>query len=190
MEIQEPNRHVRRRLNTIKKLKSATLELLLEKGYDTVSIQDITDRADLGRGTFYIYFGSKEEIVWNILEEGFKRTAEDAVRSMEGKIPDNPEFISYVNIFEHAQQNKDLYRVMVGSQGSSMLTKRIQDYLAADFVHDMQKYGIYNQKNLPQEISARIITGALFSLLIWWLETPNEHSPQKMAEMFCEALHQ
>lgn len=183
------NRHARRRLNTIAKLKEATLELLLEKGYDTVSIQDITDRADLGRGTFYIYFGSKEEIVWSILEDGFKRTADDAVQRFNNKLPDNPEFISYVNIFEHAQQNKNLYRVMLGSQGSSLLTNRVQEYLVSDFVQDMKNFDVYNQLDLPQEISAHIITGALFSLLVWWLETPNQYSPAEMAEMLCKVLH-
>ncbi len=183
------SRHERRRKRTIAQLRKATIELLLEKGYDTLSIQEITDRADLGRGTFYIYYRSKEDIVWNIIEEGFKRTTEDAIHSADGKMPEKPEYFSYVNIFRHAQQNRDLYRVMLGGQGSSLLTKRVQDFLAADFINDQQKYGIYDAGKLPPEIFAQIITGALFRLLIWWLEIPNDYNPEQMAEILHHSLH-
>ncbi len=184
------SRHARRRQRTIAQLRQAALELLLEKGYDAVSIQDITDRADLGRGTFYIYFRSKEDIVWSIIEEGFKRTTAQAIQMAEGKMPEQPEYFSYVNMFRHAQHNKDLYMVMLGGQGSSLLTKRVQDYLADDFIQDYRKYGIYGSANIPPEIFAQVLTGALFRLLIWWLETPNPYSPEQMAEMLQSSLHQ
>ena len=114
MEEMDKNRHQRRRLRTIAQLQQATLALLLEKGYDAISIQEITDRADLGRGTFYIYFRSKEDIVWNIIEEGFNRTTEDAISVANGKMPERPEYFSYINIFRHAQKNRDLYLIMLG----------------------------------------------------------------------------
>jgi AcrR family transcriptional regulator len=189
MDNNYKSRHERRRNRTIAQLRQAAMELLLEKGYDAISIQDITDRADLGRGTFYIYFRNKEEIVWNIIEEGIKRTTEEAILNAAGEMPEQPEYFSYVNIFRHAQQNRDLYRIMIGGQGSSLLTKRIQDYLTADFIHDHRKYGIYDSGNAPPEIFAQILTGALFRLLIWWLETPNDYSPEQMAEILQTALH-
>ncbi len=182
MENKIETRHDKRRLRTIMQLKQAVMELLLEKGYDAISIQEITDRADLGRGTFYIYYRNKEEIVWDIVEDGFKQTTQEAIQMADGKMPQSPEYYSYVNIFRHAQQNRDLYRIMLGGQGSSVLTKRVQDYLAADFIRDNMKYGIYNNRNVSLEIYAQILTGALFRLLIWWLESPNEYNPEQMAE--------
>jgi AcrR family transcriptional regulator len=188
MNDKKMNRHERRRLKTIQKLKEATKELLLEIGYDALSIQEITDRADLGRGTFYIYFRSKEDIVWNIIEDGIKRETEDAIRRAGGKMPEKPEYFSYLNIFNHARQNRDLYRIMLGGQGSALLTRRVQDYLVADFIADMDRYGLYNSRGLPAEVYARILTGALFSLLIWWLESPNEYSAEQMAAMLHDTL--
>ena len=44
----------------------------MEKGYEAVTIQDITDRADLGRGTFYIHFKDKEEAIWSAIEDGLR----------------------------------------------------------------------------------------------------------------------
>ncbi|MCJ7529956.1 MAG: TetR/AcrR family transcriptional regulator, partial [Anaerolineales bacterium] len=62
MDTLSHTRHERRRLQTRKLLIQTTLQLVLEKGYDAISIQDITERADLGRGTFYLHFKDKEEV--------------------------------------------------------------------------------------------------------------------------------
>jgi hypothetical protein len=70
-------------------------------------------------------------------------------------MPQAPEYYSFVNIFRHAQQNRDFTWLCRG-QGSSILTKRVQDYLAADFIQDNMKYGIYNNKNVSPEIYAQI----------------------------------
>ncbi len=58
------SRHARRRAQTRNLLVQSALALVLERGYEATTIQDITERADLGRGTFYIHFKDKEEAVW------------------------------------------------------------------------------------------------------------------------------
>jgi len=65
----------------------STLQLVLEKGYEAVSIQDITDRADLGRGTFYIHFKDKEEVVWNAFRELFLELEQQAHRQLDRSLP-------------------------------------------------------------------------------------------------------
>ena len=60
---EKPNRMERRRLETRGKLLKATLDLVVEKGIEKTTMSDITDRADLGRRTFYYHFVSKEEAV-------------------------------------------------------------------------------------------------------------------------------
>lgn len=186
---QELNRHERRRQRTREKLQQAAMGLILEKGYDAMSIQDITDRADLGRGTFYIHFAGKEEIIWSVIQAGFD--AEDrAARLALGRVlPPQPEFYAYTRIFRHAHQNRNLYLVMLGSQGSSTLTSRVQDYLAADFEKEMKEWSIYTEFDAPPLIVAQVITGALVRLIIWWLENDNDYTPEQMAVMLYETLH-
>ncbi|NJM53793.1 MAG: TetR family transcriptional regulator [Blastocatellia bacterium] len=52
----------RRTNRTQKALRNALIELILEKHYDTISVQDIIDRADIGRSTFYNHFRDKEDL--------------------------------------------------------------------------------------------------------------------------------
>ena len=78
---------------------------------------------------------------------------------------------------------------MLGSQGSSTLTKRVVDYLSADLERDMVMYPIAQRYDVPLHIQARIITGAIIELIIWWLENDNDYNPDEMAAMFFNAMH-
>lgn len=183
-------RQQRKRLRTRNQLKEAAMSLLLEMGYEAMTIQHITDRADLGRGTFYLHFKDKSDVVWALIKDGIDAADRNAHQRMGIMEHSNSEHFGYLNMFQHASQNKDLYRVMLGSQGSSMLTSRVQDYMADELKKDMQKIPIYNEfKGVPDKIVAQIVTGAVVRAIIWWLETPNDYSPEEMAAMLYETLH-
>lgn len=96
-------RHTRRRLQTRQQLIRATLDLVLEKGYGSVSVQDITDRADLGRGTFYIHFKDKDEVLWTAFKELFGQLETEAHARVARRTP-HAEYYGLLNIFQHAEQ--------------------------------------------------------------------------------------
>ena len=184
------SRHERRRLHTRKLLIETTLQLVLEKGYERISVQDITDRADLGRGTFYIHFKDKEEVVWTAFRDLFQELEQEAHHSLDQHMP-QVEYYGLLNIFSHADKNRDLYRVVFGGQGSAMLTARVQDFLAKAFLVDIQNASEPPEVNfnIPHEIEAQILTGMISRLLFWWLETPNHYTSQQMAAMTYQALY-
>lgn len=189
MEARSLNRHQRRKIRTRKQLEQATKDLVIEKGFDDVTIQDIVDRADLGRGTFYLHFQDKEEAVWSLIQRGMQE--EDALAQLIAEQP--PQDISlqraFANIFRHADQHRDLYRVMLGSKGSSTLTNRVQDWLADDFLKEIELFSLPpTHKPVPLNIVVQIITGALTRVIIWWLNTENDYSPEQMASLFYQAL--
>ena len=185
-----PSRHARRRLQTRNLLIQTTLQLVLEKGYDAISIQDITDRADLGRGTFYIHFKDKEEVIWTAFRDLFQELEQEAHRHLDRHMP-QVEYYGLLNIFRHAEKNRDLYRVVFGRQGSAALTARVQDFLVNVFSYDIREAPEPSEVNfnLPEEIEAQMLTGMITRLLFWWLETPNNYSSEQMAAMTYEALY-
>jgi AcrR family transcriptional regulator len=190
MDTPQPSRHERRRLRTRKLLIQTALQLVLEKGYDAVSIQDITDRADLGRGTFYIHFKDKEEVVWTAIRDLFQELEQEAHQQLDRRMP-QVEYYGFLNIFSHAEKNRDLYRVMFGGQGAAVLTVRAQDFLADVLLCDIRNAPEPQEIdfNIPEEIEAQILTGVIARLLFWWLETPNDYSAEQMAAMTYEALY-
>jgi AcrR family transcriptional regulator len=183
-------RNDRRRQHTRSKLIRAAAALVLEKGYDSISVQDITDRADLGRGTFYIHFRDKEDIVWSAIKEGLDDAhAEGSLPLAEGRAPERLELYMYRNFFELAERNRKLYRIMLGSRSSAALSARAQEYLAADLIREEGGIGAYPDTDVPKDVWAQIVSGAVFSLLVWWLEKPNSYTAEQMAGMLHKTLH-
>jgi AcrR family transcriptional regulator len=188
MDDKPLNRHQRRRLRTRKQLQAALLALILEKGYENVSIQDITDRADLARATLYIHFKDKDELLWSVIEDVIHATELEILEEYTGIIPSQAEYYGFRNIFEHVERNRDTYLVILGSKGSSEMTHRVHRYMVEETLRDMKNFNIYMGLGQPAEIAAQIVVGSLMSLAIWWLEAPNEYSAKDMAGMLYQTL--
>lgn len=184
------SRHDRRRLKTRKLLTQTTLELILERGYSGISIQDITEKADLGRGTFYLHFRDKEDVIWTMFQESFQQLEQEAHSQIDRTAP-QVEFYGLLNIYRHAAMNCDVYRMMFGRQGSATLTARVQDLLAQTFLYDIRNAPGRPEIdfNLPEEFEAQMLTGIISRLLFWWLETPNNYTAVQMAAMTYKALY-
>ncbi len=191
MEILPRTRHERRRLQTRRLLIQTALELILEKGYENVSIQEITDRADLGRGTFYIHFKDKEEVVWAAIHDSILELEQAAHRQFEHGLPPQYEYYGLLNIFRHAEKNRDLYRLIFGEKGSAELSGRVQDLLAKVFLHDIRTIPASYEPNfnIPEEVEAQILTGMITRLLYWWLDTPNPYTAEQIAGFTYEVLY-
>jgi AcrR family transcriptional regulator len=178
------SRHARRRAQTRSLLVRSALQLVLERGYEAITIQDITERADLGRGTFYIHFKDKEEAVWAAFQDLFQQLEQSAHRQLDRRLP-QVEYYGLLNIFKHADAHRDLYRVMFGGQGSARLAGRAQDYLAGIFRRDIRDAPRPPETDfhLPEEFEAQYLVGVLSRLLYWWIETPQDYTPEQMAGM-------
>src|SRR5271170_3820458 len=107
-----PAKTDRRIQRTRQLLRESLIELILEKGYDAVTVQDITDHANLGRATFYLHYRDKEELLLQSLKATF-----DELAARIG--PLTPNTLSELTIppailaFQHAAEHRDLYRIML-----------------------------------------------------------------------------
>lgn len=189
LDIYPQTRADRRRAQTHELLKQAAADVLAEVGYQNLTIKAITERADVGYGTFYLHFPDKDEIVWAVIYD----IAEELRQRVDALVADVPfprrEFLSWIEIFRFVESNKQGFADFFGSGGSSKLLQRYQDYVAA--VHERNlRAGVYSSGlDLPPDFLAQFITGALVRLLLWWAQTPNGHTPETMARMVYEAVY-
>src|SRR5690606_24086942 len=102
MSGERMDRRVRR---TREALRRALIEEILEKGYAQVTVQDIIDRADVGRSTFYAHFQDKDDLLFYGLEE--LRTAFDPARQDPGRSPT-------LAVFEHMHRSRQVWQAMAG----------------------------------------------------------------------------
>jgi AcrR family transcriptional regulator len=182
----ELNRFERRKQRTRDRLKQAATELILEQGYDAVTIQEITDRADLGRGTFYVHFKDKEDIVWTIITD----SVGDLVDRIHEYIPSTADDLSrlyylYLAIFEYASANRDLLRLVLGKQGHALLAHRATEYIADVMLRNIPKHVVSKViHGVPIEFVSHYKAGALMEVITWWLEEKADYSPTELATMY------
>lgn len=178
-----PTRVDRRKARTRKQLHDALIALILERGYDNVTIQDITDRADLSRATFYLHFRDKEELMLSGLHDVFDEIA----RSMRDLTPDNFTFqgnAPSLLIFRHAGEHRDIYRVMLKARTAGVFADDIKGYLARRFREKLEPALQKAALPVPIEVLCEHMASSLLGLIIWWIETDAPYTPEDMARMY------
>jgi AcrR family transcriptional regulator len=183
-------RHQRHRLKTRREIIQAAVELVLEKDYETVTVQDITDRADIGRGTFYIHFKDKEEVVWTAIQGLCLELEQAAHQQYKDTIPDQQEYYGLLYIFLQVEKNCNLFRVCFSARGSAALTERVTNLLADIILYDLKNQPALRDPNsdVPMEIVAQMMTGLITRMISWWLNTSNGYTAEQMAGMIYKTL--
>lgn len=170
---------------TIKLLGDALRELILEKGYDVLTVQDITDRANVSRTTFYLHFKDKDELlfstmrqVYDALMSGFEKRAA-AAQSFE----DLETLACDSSDYEHVAENARFYRTMLGKHGSSAFIQEILNYITDEMRVHMLEPAFAGQKDLPIpiEVMSAFVAGAEIGMMSWWLQNNLKYTPEQMA---------
>jgi AcrR family transcriptional regulator len=193
--IQQPKTD-RRILRTRRSLRNALLNLIKEKDFDSISVEEITDRADLGRATFYLHYKDKEDL---LLEE-FREIARNRVQVLS-EIPlsiwrlnqgnldivnGNSPIMPLLLVFEHASQNANLYRILLKGKNSQSIAVQMREIIvkAINEIIQTQTEGKAVSEPIPVELLAAYFSGAMMSSINWWLEQENPPQPDQMARMF------
>jgi AcrR family transcriptional regulator len=180
----------RRARRTRRQLKEALFALILEKGYDAVTIEDITGRADLGRTTFYLHYKDKEDLlvesIDNIATDLIARLPPPAWNVANPPVMDGRVMDAIRITFQHAAENAQFYRVILRGEGASKANRRIHAIIrqkATELVGERMKEGALNPQ-LPMDVFANYFAGSLMAFITWWLEEDTPYQAEEMAEMF------
>src|SRR2546421_2074593 len=102
-------------------LREALIELIEERGFEALTIGELTSRAMISRAAFYRNYQDKYDLVEQIFEEAMS-TLLNAVREMDPGHQHPPE--AWVKFFEHIEQYERLYRALLGSKGSIWFVRK------------------------------------------------------------------
>ena len=172
----------RRIQRTRQLLLDALVAIILEKGYEAVTVQDIIDRANVGRSTFYAHFQDKEDLFLSGFEN--LRSQFEQHLAGDGKEPNNPWALSLI-IFEHVQANQRLFKAMIGKQSQGAMTRHFNQYLAALIRgHIKGQMPEKAREQVPPDVLAQVIVSSLMALLTWWLDNDLPYTAARMTEMY------
>lgn len=170
----------RRVARTYTALREALIELILERGWDEIGVQDICDRANVGRSTFYMHFSCKDKL----LNSAFGDLRKE-LRAQE-KLSDEqhaPVFGIAHGLVGHVHENKRLFRAVIGKRSSLVVQRRFRQ-----LVIDLVEEG-FAASDIPaarHAAAAHYIAGALFELLTWWVDSRSPLTPDELEKVFRE----
>lgn len=176
--MRQVDRRVRR---TKKSLENALIDLTLEKEYDEITIQEITERADVGYRTFFRHYSDKDELLQDVLSTTIMELRE-LMSPPTPEILVDPnykpaDFKEGVILFRHVQEHCDLYRVLLRSERTiveSVMALTVQEVEASLGELELPGFSI--------EILANHMAWGTLALVRWWLDSEMPYSPEIMGE--------
>lgn len=152
---------------TIRSLQAALLELARERSLDAITVSDIVSRANVNRSTFYQHYSDKETLLLDALDTA----AGDAGASLPelvGPLDGPPAALhSYL---EHLEENAELYRRVLGANGSPVVAARLRDRIHGIVRDTLTRVGAPGFEGLPVDIVAAGIAGSALGVIEAWLE--------------------
>lgn len=166
---------------------NAGIELIMQKGYDAVSVADIARLADYGRSTFYLYFKDKEDLVWEMLRFQMQMLDERVIDNVQHLPTPLREWRAWQVIFYAIDLQRQFFIQMDGEL-SRRLRQLQKDYLNDVFTEQLRNGDYSLGLNVPPEIAARFIVGAQVEILEYWLTHPEAGDPEQIAAYFFELV--
>jgi len=179
--MQTNQERVDRRVDrTVTALRKALIDLILEKHYDSITVQDIIDRANVGRSTFYLHFRDKEDV----LVGDWKRFLDMMVGHIDFEKAATGRFVPIRELMDHLKEYHTFYRALVKSGKSERLFAVGTTYLTEQIEPKVTAAVGDRSTDVPPAIAAHYLAIQIFATLRWWLDQNMPYSPEEMDKIF------
>jgi AcrR family transcriptional regulator len=178
----------RRIVRTREAIRDALISLMEEKGFEAISIKDIADRANINRGTFYLHYHDK----FDLLEQ----TENEIIENMKSILLESGKinFVEYstseqpiqaiVNMFDYLKSQTKVMHAVFGLKANPGFQNRIKKAIETNLF----KLGFFSQKSqedllVPVEYLVSYISAAHMGVVQTWLANGCQETPQEMARI-------
>ena len=163
-------------------LRDALVSLILEKDYASISIKEITDRAEVAYITFFRHYDSKDELLMEMLEEGLAELLRH-IQALADKSEDPASEVEGRLIFEFISQKPDLFRILLRSQSVTRVRKLVVKNISTIFQNSCASLRRPNSQ-IPANIAGNHIATSLLAMLEWWLDNKTSPPPAQMGKIY------
>ncbi|MCF6411446.1 TetR/AcrR family transcriptional regulator [Pseudalkalibacillus salsuginis] len=170
---------------TRKLINEAFLKLIQQKGFDSVTIQDIAEEALINRGTFYLHYEDKYDLL-----EKISRSAIDELTSVlnpvlhvkEHEVQIEKLRTTIEKVYESMEKNQVFYTVMFGEHGVYNFRNNLEEVIRENFSKKMIELGVRPEDfEIPKDLILHFISAAFVGVVQWWLKQSTKPSSQEMA---------
>jgi len=180
-----PDRHVKdaRVRRTHRRLNEAIVALIHEKSYPAIVVDEILERADVGRSAFYAHFPNKDALLASAIEQMLHATAPRMLPSNVGRFAKALCFS--FPVFDYVGRCRPATEAKMGRKGRSIVHQHLRRVLAAqirDDVRDAMQGGGRNA--IPADLATEYIVATFILVLNWWVESKSRLSALEVDDLF------
>lgn len=166
-------------------IKQAFIQLLKENNLDRITIQQISDLADVNRGTFYLNYEDKYALLDEMENEQIEKIKGFVdIRKMDLSTKTSDRFIEdfankiIKNVITHIEHNMEFYQVILNLERKSQIEEQL-----ADIVRSNIKHLIGNKDNvfgIPENYYLSYVVGSMMSMIKYWVSDVNRVSVEEL----------
>lgn len=172
-------------LRTQRALGTALVELMLTREFDAITVQDVLDRAGIGRSTFYAHYRNKDDLLLSDAER-FLGLLEAQFDSTAGQ---SPRVAPIAELFAHVQAYADFAAALARSGRQEAVFDLFLGHLARLIERRLTLLApAADALPLPREMTARIFAAAAIEMLKWWLDRRPALGPEQLDQRFHEMV--
>lgn len=181
----------RRQKKTREAIFKAFASLLAEKQYNQISVQEIIDRADIGRTTFYAHFETKDYLLKDLCEELFGHIIDSAMGLPHEHYhysSDSRTDSVFLHLLRHLQENDRNILELLTSQNNEIFLKYFKNNLQRLIMTQYAQKGLLTSAGLPEDYLVNHLTATFVETIDWWLSHNMQETPEKITELFLSVI--
>lgn len=183
----------KRNTETKKYIKVVFTKLLQEKGMESLTVSDIARGAGINRGTFYLHYIDKYDLMEKLADESIIEVSEILLYDNgESDLDDPLELIPYNSILKalyYIKSDLPFFKALASNGGDPFFVDRlkkvleqlIQTKVSQSDTLQMEKGG------LPNDYANEILLSSISAVVLLWLKKDGKESPEEIATMVCKA---
>ena len=178
----------RRQRKTRTSVFNAFIDLLEEKDYASITVQDIIDRADIGRATFYAHFKTKDDLLRALCNELFSHITE-ALNTHHMETPDDKVRANiFLHLTIHIMHNDDSMLTLLSSENNDIFYSNFKEDMCG-LVKELIDDGILMcRSGLPESYLINHVASTFVETVNWWIANGKKESAEELMDYFTKAL--
>ena len=168
----------RRKERTLRKLTEACIDLMLEIGYDRISVRGLARRAGVGSSTFYRHFQGKDDLVMRIIRDMIEGVRDELSKARSPRE-------EAVIMFRYVRQHQSVFHMYLSLPPDNPARQMVK-YALIDIVR--KRYRPQIQSNVEPDMAMNHLVASSDELLAWYLDNIDAYSPGEIAEIYCDLV--
>ena len=177
----------RRQKKTREAIFKAFTELLAQKNYNQIAVQEIIDAADIGRTTFYAHFETKDYLLKDLCEELFGHIIDTAMGLPHGHYHYSCGSATdsvFLHLLRPLQENDRNILELLASQNNEIFLRYFKSNLKKLILTQYADKGLLKNAKLPKDYLVNHISSSFVETVDWWLSRKMKETPEEITEYF------